>query len=274
MAKTTLSEETVEQLKQLYPVTNTRALARQFGITYEILHGMASRRKWAKAAGYRFEGPERFWTAEREAFLKENYAHLTADQIAEKLGCARFVVKNKCHKLHLAKGNNTGQFKKGIVPPNKGKKQSDYMSPEKIARCATTRFKAGQLPHNTKYDGHERLSKDGYIEIRVSLGKYKMKHRWLWEQQNGPIPKGHCLIFIDGNKQNICHENLQIISFKENAARTRQTDGYIAARMAAIPGGRGKIDEERREEYLKHPDLIELKRLQLQLNSTLNGSNS
>lgn len=38
------------------------------------------------------------------------------------------------------------------------------------------------------------------------------KHVLLWEQANGPIPKGHCLIFLDGNRSNIALDNLELIS--------------------------------------------------------------
>lgn len=38
------------------------------------------------------------------------------------------------------------------------------------------------------------------------------KHRLLWEAENGPVPKGHKLIFADGDKTNISLDNLLLIT--------------------------------------------------------------
>lgn len=89
----------------------------------------------------------------------------------------------------------TGQFVPGQVPANKGKPMPYN------ANSARTQFKKGQRPHNTNYAGHERVSKDGYVEISVEETnphtgferRYVLKHRWLWEQKHGPVPDGMCL---------------------------------------------------------------------------------
>lgn len=79
------------------------------------------------------------------------------------------------------------------------------------AACARTQFKKGQMPRNTMAVGSERTTKDGYIEIRVeepivfACGQknyWRQKHRWLWEQVNGPIPPKHFLKSIDGDRTN------------------------------------------------------------------------
>lgn len=69
------------------------------------------------------------------------------------------------------------------------------------ANSARTQFKKGGLPLNTKYAGHERVSKDGYVEISVKQTnphtgyerRYVLKHRWQWEKKHGPIPAGMVL---------------------------------------------------------------------------------
>lgn len=89
----------------------------------------------------------------------------------------------------------TGCFEKGTVPPNKGRRMP--FNPN----SARTRFRKGQLPHNTRHAGHERVSKDGYVEISIEETnpytgfdrRYVLKHRWLWEKANGPVPDGMCL---------------------------------------------------------------------------------
>lgn len=48
------------------------------------------------------------------------------------------------------------------------------------------------------------------------------------------------------------------------------SDSAIASKLARIPAGKqGIIDREAKEEYLQHPELIEIKRQQLLLNRTI-----
>lgn len=107
------------------------------------------------------------------------------------------------------------RFSKGNIPVNKGKK----MSAEMYQKCKATMFKKGNEPHNTKYNGHERITKDGYTEVRVKKGKYILKHRIIWEQQNGKIAKGYLVVFKDGDKQNFDIANLELITREENMKR-------------------------------------------------------
>jgi len=87
------------------------------------------------------------------------------------------------------------------------------------ANCARTQFKKGGLPHNTKYLGHERVSVDGYIEISVAETnpytgygrRYVLKHKYLWERQHGPVPEGHVLKSLDGNRLNTDPSNWTLI---------------------------------------------------------------
>jgi len=107
----------------------------------------------------------------------------------------------------------TGHFQKGQPSHNKGKKMPFHPN------SARTRFKKGQEPHNTKQLGHERLTRDGYVEISVAETnphtgyprRYVQKHRWLWEKLHGPVPEGHCLKSLDGNKANTDPANWECI---------------------------------------------------------------
>ncbi len=205
-------------------------------------------------------------------FIKAHYETKTALEIANLYGCSIGSVKNNVFKLGLKKENKT-RFKTGHTPANKGKKQLEYMSQEAIEKSSVGRYKKGQLPTNTKYDGHERIDADGYTMVRVSVGNYMQKHRYIWQCAHGPIPKNHIVIFVDGNRQNIVLENLKLITFAENAERSRQTDGYIANTMSFLKeNGRGKINRELRAKLLENKELLELKRNQLHLNKTINES--
>lgn len=123
---------------------------------------------------------------------------------------------------------NSGCFQKGHNPFNKGKKQSDYMSAEAIERTKASRFPKGELPQNHRQIGDERLSKDGYIEVKVSMFRHKrandcwvQKHRLVWEEANGPIPEDHVLIFLDSDRSNISIDNLELVPMDVNLARNR-----------------------------------------------------
>ncbi len=125
---------------------------------------------------------------------------------------------------HKINNGLTGRFKKGQIPPNKGKKGVCAKG------CEKTWFKEGHLPHNTKPIGYERITKDGYIEIKVKMrpsspscnDNFKAKHHIVWEEAHGPIPKGYKLTFLDGNKQNCVLENLALITNAEHLELTRK----------------------------------------------------
>lgn len=121
-------------------------------------------------------------------------------------------LKSLCQRRGWKTGR-TGCFAKGQTPVNKGKPMPYHPN------SAATRFKKGRLPHNTNHIGHERLSKDGYVEISVAEinphtgadRRYVHKHRMLWEQANGKIPEGHRLKCLDGNKQNTDPSNWEAL---------------------------------------------------------------
>lgn len=102
------------------------------------------------------------------------------------------------------KTGRTGRIEKGAVSWNKGRKMPFN------ANRARTQFRKGQLPHNTRYAGHERVNRQGYVEVSIDETnphtgferRYVHKHRWLWEQANGPVPEGHALKSLDGDRLN------------------------------------------------------------------------
>jgi hypothetical protein len=108
----------------------------------------------------------------------------------------------------------TGCFEKGLIPHNKGKPHPAARSPN----AARNQFKKGNLPHNTNYLGHERVSKGGYVEISIDETnpktgferRYVLKHRWLWEQMHGPVPEGMCLK-CKGDQLNTDPSNWELI---------------------------------------------------------------
>lgn len=113
----------------------------------------------------------------------------------------------------LNKGWEPTQFKKGHVPANKGTHDGGW---------EPTQFKKGHRPHNHRPVGSERISVDGYSEIKVAEPKkWRMKHVVIWEAANGPVPKNHVIIFGDMNKQNLTIDNLILIS-RQSLVRMNQ----------------------------------------------------
>ena len=168
----------------------------------------------------------RLFTKEEDKFLQDNYLTIPAKQMSRMLNRSENTARQRMKLLGLVvppeiiqKFKEASWIKKGSVSFNKGKKQSEYMSAAAIKRTKATRFKNGHEPRNIKYDGHERVSKDGYVEMRIKKGKYVLKHRHVWEQKKGVIPKGMVITFKDGNKQNIKISNLKMITLKENMLR-------------------------------------------------------
>jgi len=155
------------------------------------------------------------YTAEQKEFLKANVYGRSHAELTElfngKFGLqlersqiAAFIKNNKLNT------GRDGRFKSGHVPANKGKKGMGGWEP--------TQFKKGNRPWNYKPVGTERVNGDGYVDIKVAdPNKWKGKHILLWEAANGPVPKGHVVIFADSNKRNFDLNNLLLVSRKELA---------------------------------------------------------
>jgi len=51
--------------------------------------------------------------------------------------------------------------------------------------------------------------------IKIAPHKWVQLHNHIWEQANGPIPKGHVLIFGDGDFLNTDLDNLILVTRKQ-----------------------------------------------------------
>lgn len=181
------------------------------------------------------------WTIAEVEYIRDNYATMSAAAIAKHIGCAKSGVYGVAHRLgvykdkqwiadtarELAQRPNHGgiatRFQPGHRPHSKGRRQAEYMTPEAIAKSAATRFKPGNKPKNYRPVGSERISRDGYIEVKVKEGLFgwALKHRIIWEEARGKVPKGYCLMFKDGNKLNCELDNLELVTMAERLDRVR-----------------------------------------------------
>jgi len=230
--------EAIERLRAEYGTTETRELAFKLGISYGRVRSMAKNERLLKAV------PRMRWTPEADALLTARYADENTAVLASELGATVSKVLRRAHQLGLHKsiefiralGTKSQQhpntvaarWKKGMVPPNKGK----AMPAELYAKCAPTMFKSGALNGRAAQlhvpIGTEVLSPDGYLKRKVSDDRtrpsrfnWKFVHVLMWEEKNGPVPEKHMVTFRDGNKANLVYENLQLLSMGENARRNK-----------------------------------------------------
>lgn len=179
------------------------------------------------------------WTNKERAYLKKHYPNKPTKEVAEVLGVSLRYAYMQASLLGLTKSDKyraqelqrqavrlrvvgvAYRIKKGQEPPNKGRKQSDYMTKEAIARTAKTQFKKGTIPPNYQPVGYERMTIDGYTEIKTGEGlrMFKLKHRVEWEKVNGNIPRGLILVCKTDDKQNCHPSNWELITRAENMKR-------------------------------------------------------
>ena len=144
---------------------------------------------------------------------KERYNQELADLFNQKFNTniTSRMIKSYKAKNKLNSGL-TGKFRKGQTPHNKGKK----MPKEVYEKVKHTMFAKGNVPPNHRPVGSERISKDGYIEVKVAEpNKWRLKQRVVYEEAKGKIPEGCTIIFLDGNKQNCNIDNLRCITRSE-----------------------------------------------------------
>jgi hypothetical protein len=113
----------------------------------------------------------------------------------------------------LRSGRNT-RFRPGHVPFNKGLKKYWTGGEE-------TRFKPGSLHWNHRPVGTERTNREGCLEVKIADPKtWKGKHILIWEAANGPVHKGHAILFADADRSNLALDNLLMVSRSELAVMT------------------------------------------------------
>lgn len=180
------------------------------------------------------------WIPAEDRALRKLFPHMQTVDVARILGRTTIAVSGRASAKGIRKsaafnasplsGRNVkghaphgsrSRFPKGHVPANKGLRRPGWYA----GRMRETQFKKGEFPRNKDPEfyvlGALRVNTDGYIDMRTSFDPgargWTPLHRILWQDANGPIPKGHILRFKDGDKLNVCLENLLLISLADNA---------------------------------------------------------
>lgn len=189
-----------------------------------------------------------YWTPDEEAKLRELYQQFSNRAIGTALGRSESSIQNRAGKRGLSKPDgykNQGCFEKGNVPWNLG---THYNAG---GRCAETQFKpnhrSGRALALYQPIGTERVSKDGYLQRKINddmplQGRWRGVHILQWEAINGPLPKGHALVFIDGDKKNCNPNNLELVTRAE--LMRRNSVHQYGKEIAAIIQLKGAITRQ------------------------------
>ena len=155
------------------------------------------------------------FTPEIEQFIRDNVngiqSQTLTDMINEKFGtsytCTQIQAFKKNHRL---KSNVDTRFVEGSPNVRAFFKKGQHANPE-------TEFKKGMTPVNLLPIGSVRGRKDRsgrpqmYIKLTDTGDTAKdwvPYNRYVWEQAHGPIKKGMCVVYIDGDPYNCSLDNL------------------------------------------------------------------
>lgn len=233
--------EELATLRRVYPTEGAPAAAAVLGRSKHSVHN--------KARQLGLDGKSRDWPAEDQDALRRLYPHHSAAAVAAVLGRKPGAVWAMAQKLGLTKSaefmasERSGrrqrgqvhpsiqhtQFKPGQAPWNKG---THFHAG---GRSVLTQFKtrAPEESRNYKPIGSYRISAgDGLLERKVTddrslepARRWVAVHRLVWEEANGPIPRGHIVVFKPGMRTNVLElitlDRLECISRAENATRNQ-----------------------------------------------------
>lgn len=206
------------------------------------------------------------WTADELLTLRALYPCMPNAELAKRLGRAPRVIGMRARALGLAKceafraSELSGCFRPGEEPANKGRRRPGYAP----GRMAQTQFKKGRPKseaRNYKPIGSLRISKDGYLERKVTdehpvpARRWVAVHRLVWEAAYGTVPAGHAVGFLLGRQTaveaEITIDRLELVSRRELMRRNSRHTRYPEElnQLIQLRGAlRRKINKRTRDE--------------------------
>ncbi len=217
------TKEHIEYLREIAPGRYNDEITRLFNKKFSLAATETAIRTLKQKHNILSNVPrgKKQYTQEQIEFLRElSEKGLFNSEMArlfnQRFGTSRTesAIKNMRTKYGL-KTSARKVWQKGHEPWNKGRKGVSYEG------MKATQYKKGSKAHNWVPIGSERITKDGYIQVKVQDGQlqknWKGKHILVWEEHNGPVPPGHAVIFGDGNIRNFSPGNLLLVSRKQLA---------------------------------------------------------
>jgi transposase len=235
MPKTLKTSKNIQFVKDNYLIMTGKELGAKLGVSrsviYSILkeHGLKITREMAIYR--RSEGRKKPITKEEIQYIHEHIKTDSIKTMAAELRRFSGLISATAHELGysqlIEQRAMDSRLQKGHIPPNKGKKITEFMTPEQIERTKVNRFKKGHKPANTLapgevvivHDHPERPGSHPYKRVGMPDGKSKFLHRQIWKKEHGEIPKGMNIVFKDGDSLNCELSNLEMISNAENMKR-------------------------------------------------------
>lgn len=197
---------------------------------------------------HRLYSMNRYYSPEQERFLKENASRMgreaLTDAFNQKFGTRKNTraIKAWCNK----RGYNApsdGRFRDGNVSWQTGLSKEEFRAhytEESFCRMlrpmrdANVKYKIGDetTDHGTD-DPYIVTSLDYSLDFHSRMTP---KGRYVWEQEYGPVPEGHCIIHLDGDRKNCDIENLACIPLRYRGilAKNRWYTDCRERTMAAI----------------------------------------
>ena len=223
----------------------TAAFNKKFGLARSedsIKAALKNRKISCGRKGGHMKGHKLSFTKNQIKWIKEEYLTQSpaemVDEFNLKFGTQKTArqIRSFIHN-HGINSGRTGCFEKGNKPWNTGTKG--------LVKPNSGNFKKGTVPPNWQPVGSERVNNYGYLEVKINepnpyvpgqMTRWKLKHIILWEKEHGLVPDGHIVIFLDSDKMNCVPDNLMLISKKVNAYLNRNGYGNLPAdlKMSAI----------------------------------------
>lgn len=259
MARFIYQEHHIDFLRKTYAKYGVADTARLFNEAFGLSkseaqikaalknHGITCGRK----TGELNKGKLRAFTDEQKQWIQTAYKSMSLSEMTQAFN--QHFNERKTEKQircftrnHKINSGRTGRFEKGQSSWNKGKKGW-----KAGGRSGETRFKKGSQPHNTVPVGTEVIDVDGYRKVKVDHpNEWKYVHRLNWERENGPIPDGHIIRFIDDDKMNCDPSNLMLISRAEHAVMNKMNTNDLPPdyrpTMAAVAKLKVKVNERQK----------------------------
>jgi len=161
---------------------------------------------------------KRIWTDAMKQLLKIYYpkhgSKITLAIIKDRIPEFPFNRKEICVKAYrmgfAGMHKERTRFKKGRKSPFKGISRS-------VPHIVPYQYKKGHISPRELPIGSTKLQANGYWWIKIAQrpSKWTQWHKHLWEEANGPTPKGYCVWFLDNNPKHCYLENLTCTPIKE-----------------------------------------------------------
>lgn len=227
------STEMIDYIREITPGRYTKEITEMFNEKFglNLTTGQMKSLKNNRGiwSGVKKKNPNqpanKIFSREQEQFIRDRYFGIDNQELTDLLNerfntqFTRGQVKAWKNRNKLDSGLN-GYFEPGHVPINKGTKGMFNVGGNSGS------FRKGDKPKNFKAIGTERIDRDGYILVKMQdegawNERWRHKHKIIWEKENGLVPNGMVLIFIDQDKTNISLENLMLITNQQHLMLNR-----------------------------------------------------